>query len=175
MFIVLRMRIGILSDTHGFIDDEVLEALREVDEVWHAGDIGDRIIVTRIEALGKPVVAVFGNIDSHVLQLEFPEDQFFMRDGVSVWMRHIVGNPKRYRPEITQVLQSSKRPDLLVCGHSHMLEIERDAFGVLFINPGAAGHHGVHQKRTLVRLSLELGQIKDVEVVDFGARGRRQK
>jgi uncharacterized protein len=173
MLIVLRMRIGILSDTHGFIDNEVLETLRDVDEIWHAGDIGDRSIVTQIEALGKPVVAVFGNIDPQALQLEFPKDQFLTREGVRVWMRHIVGNPKRYRPEIIQVLQSSKRPDLLVCGHSHILEIARDAFGVLFVNPGAVGHHGLHQKRSLVRLTLEAGQVKDVEVVDFGARGRR--
>jgi uncharacterized protein len=169
------MRIAILSDTHGFIDDEVLEALQSVDEVWHAGDIGARAIITAIEHLGKPVVAVFGNIDSHDLQLEFPEDQFFTREGVRVWMRHIVGNPKRYRPEILEVLQTSKKPDLLVCGHSHILEIARDAFGVLFINPGAAGHHGLHQKRTLVRLSLEAGSAKDVEVVDFGTRGRPQQ
>ncbi len=154
------------------MDDEILEQCRAADEIWHAGDIGGFAVARALEAV-NPLVAVHGNIDSHELQIEYPEDQIFTREGVKVWMRHIVGNPKRYRPEILERLRDPRqRPDLLVCGHSHILEIGRDAFGVLFMNPGAVGHHGFQQKRTMVRFSLERGTVKDVQVVDFGARGR---
>lgn len=168
------MRIALLSDTHGFMDKEILDHCQEADEIWHTGDIGSFVVIQQLETLKKPIVAVSGNVDNHALQLEYPEDRHFVREGVQIWMRHIVGHPKRYRPEILDVLrQPSKRPNLLVCGHSHILEIARDAFGVLYINPGAVGHHGVHQKRTMVRLSLEQGKIFDVEAIDFGTRGRK--
>jgi hypothetical protein len=156
------------------MDDEILDHCREATEIWHAGDIGSREVITQLETLKKPIVAVSGNVDNHALQLEFSEDQQFIKEGVRVWMRHIVGNPKRYRPEILEVLrQPASRPQLLICGHSHILEIARDAYGVLFINPGAVGHHGVHQKRTMVRFSLENGSVKNVEAIDFGTRGRK--
>jgi uncharacterized protein len=167
------MRIALLSDTHGHIDADILEHCREADEIWHAGDIGSVRVARALQAV-KPFVAVSGNVDDHGLQLEFPEDQFFDCEGLKVWMRHIVGNPKRYRPEILERLRDpASRPDLLICGHSHVLEIARDAFGVLFVNPGAAGHHGFHRQRTMVRFTLEAGVVKDVEALDFGARGER--
>jgi uncharacterized protein len=167
------MRIALLSDTHGHVDADILEACRETDEIWHAGDIGSLAVARALQEV-KPFVAVSGNVDDHGLQLEFPQDQFLEREGLRVWMRHIVGNPKRYRPEILERLQDpAQRPDLLVCGHSHVLEIARDAFGVLFVNPGAAGHHGFHPQRTMVRFTLESGTVKDVEALDFGARGDR--
>ena len=162
-------RIALLSDTHGFIDDEILDHCQSCDEIWHAGDIGAKAVMTALEGLKKPIRAVSGNIDGKLL--EYPEDQQFTLDGVRVWMRHIVGNPKRYNPEILELLPSVK-PKLLICGHSHILEIARDKFGILFINPGAAGHHGFHPRRTMVRLTLESGRVKDVEAIDFGARGR---
>ncbi len=170
------MRIALLSDTHGFMDLEILEHCQEASEIWHAGDIGSRAVITQLESLKKPIVAVSGNIDNHALQLEYPEDQQFTKEGVRVWMRHIVGHPKRYNPEILEVLrQPAQRPQLLICGHSHILEIARDAYGVLYINPGAVGHHGVHQKRTMVRFSLENGKVLNVEAIDFGTRGRKAK
>ncbi len=170
------MRIALLSDTHGFMDSEILEHCVEADEIWHAGDIGDFAVIRQLESLKKPIVVVSGNVDNRALQLEYPEDQIFERAGVAVWMRHIVGHPKRYNPEILEVLrQPLKRPKVLVCGHSHILEISRDAFGVLYINPGAVGHHGVHTRRTMVRLSLEEGKIHSVEAIDFGLRGRSKK
>lgn len=170
------MRIALLSDTHGFMDEEILGHCREAHEIWHAGDMGSRAVMTQLETLKKPIIAVSGNVDNHALQLEYPQDQRFIKEGVDVWMRHIVGHPKRYNPEILNVLRApSQRPQLLICGHSHILEIARDAFGVLYINPGAVGHHGVHQKRTMVRFSLENGSVKDVEAIDFGTRGRKSK
>jgi uncharacterized protein len=169
------MRIALLSDTHGFMDAEILEHCLNADEIWHAGDIGDFAVIRQLETLQKPIVAVSGNVDNRALQLEYPEDQIFTREGVNVWMRHIVGHPKRYNPEILEVLrQPLKRPNVLICGHSHILEIARDAFGVLYINPGAVGHHGVHSKRTMVRFSLENSKVHGVEVVDFGLRGRKK-
>ena len=165
----MSTRIALLSDTHGFIDDEILDHCQLCDEIWHAGDIGAKSVMTALEGLKKPIRAVSGNIDGKLL--EYPEDQHFTLDGVRVWMRHIVGNPKRYNPEILELLPSVK-PNLLICGHSHILEIARDARGILFINPGAAGHHGFHPRRTMVRLTLESGRVKDVEAIDFGARGR---
>lgn len=169
-------RIALLSDTHGFMDAEIVDHCRTADEIWHAGDIGNFGVMRQLESLGKPIIAVSGNVDNRELLLEYPEDQHFTRDGVSVWMRHIVGHPKRYRPEILEILrQPLERPKLLICGHSHILEIARDAFGVLYINPGAVGHHGTHQKRTMVRFSVEDGAVKDVEAIDFGTRGRKGK
>ncbi len=170
------MRIALISDTHGFMDNEILEHCQDADEIWHAGDMGAKSVMTMLETLKKPVIAVSGNVDNHALQLEYPEDQRFSKEGVTVWMRHIVGHPKRYRPEILEMLRDpEQRPKLLICGHSHILEIARDAFGVLYINPGAVGHHGTHQKRTMVRFSLESGSIKNVEAIDFGTRGRQVK
>ncbi|NJK43309.1 MAG: metallophosphoesterase family protein [Pleurocapsa sp. SU_196_0] len=167
------MRIALLSDTHGHIDPEILEHCRDADEIWHAGDIGNAGVARALRAV-NPLVAVSGNVDDHALQLEFPEDQHLEREGVKVWMRHIIGNPKRYRPEILEVLQNpTRRPNLLICGHSHVLEIARDGFGVLFMNPGAAGHHGFHHRRTMVRFTLAGGAVRDVEAIDFGARGAR--
>jgi hypothetical protein len=167
------MRIALLSDTHGHVDTDILEHCREADEIWHAGDIGSVHVARALQAV-KPLVAVSGNVDDHGLQLEFSEDQHLEHEGLKVWMRHIVGNPKRYRPEILERLRDpAQRPDVLICGHSHILEIARDAFGVLFVNPGAAGHHGFHRQRTMVRFTLLKGAVDDVEVVDFGARGER--
>jgi putative phosphoesterase len=166
-------RIALLSDTHSFVDDEILEYCRATDEIWHAGDIGSLTVARALQAV-KPLVAVSGNVDDSNLQLEFPEDQRFTRDGVSVWMRHIVGHPKRYRSEILERLRDpAQRPQVLVCGHSHVLEVARDAFGVLYLNPGAVGHHGFHQRRTMLRLTLDAGAARDLEVVDFGVRGER--
>jgi hypothetical protein len=166
-------RIALLSDNHGFVDDDLLQHLRDADEIWHAGDIGSFGVARALQGV-KPLVAVSGNVDDHALQLEFPQDQIFTREGVRVWMRHIVGNPKRYRPEILERLRDpAARPDVLVCGHSHILEVARDAFGVLFMNPGASGHHGFHQRRTMLCFTLSKGAVRDVEAVDFGARGVR--
>jgi uncharacterized protein len=150
---------------------DILEALHGVDEIWHAGDLGSLEVLTQLQTIA-PTVAVIGNIDSHGMFSSIPEDQVLVRAGFRVLIRHIVGAPGRYDPEARASIASAK-PEILVCGHSHILRIERDAQGILYMNPGAAGHHGMHQKRTLVRFNLEAHKIFGAEVVELGARGRK--
>jgi uncharacterized protein len=166
------VRIGLLSDTHGFMGADILEALAGVDEIWHAGDLGSLDILAELQTVA-PVIAVVGNIDSHATFLGIPEEQLLIREGFRVLIRHIVGAPGRYDP-IARTSIELEKPDILVCGHSHILRIERDAQGILYMNPGACGHHGTHQKRTLVRFNLENRKIFGAEVVDLGARGRKK-
>jgi uncharacterized protein len=170
------MRIALLSDTHGYMDDEIVAHCRTADEIWHAGDMGNLAVMRQLEQAGKPIFAVTGNVDGDELKKLYPVNQHLEREGVKIWMRHIVGHPERYYPDVRDVLRNpKKRPDLLIAGHSHILEIARDGYGTLYINPGAAGQSGFHQKRTMVRFTLENGEIKDTEVIDFGARGERPK
>jgi uncharacterized protein len=168
------VKIALLSDTHGYMDDEILSHCRDADEIWHAGDMGSLAVMQRLENLGKPIFAVTGNVDGAEFKGLYPVNQHLERNRVKVWIRHIVGHPKRYYPDVHNVLRDpKKRPDVLIAGHSHILEIARDGYGTLYINPGAAGQSGFHQKRTMVRFVLENGEVKDVAVVDFGARGQR--
>ncbi|MFN3266445.1 MAG: metallophosphoesterase family protein [Deinococcales bacterium] len=168
------MKIALLSDTHGYMDDEIVQHCRAADEIWHAGDMGSLAVMQQLEQTGKPIVAVTGNVDGDELKKNHPVQQHLEREGIKVWIRHIVGNPERYYPDVRAVLRNpKKRPDLLIAGHSHILQIARDDYGTLFINPGAAGQSGFHQKRTMVYFELTRGEIKNVAVVDFGARGQR--
>lgn len=166
------VRIGLLSDTHGFMGSDILEALTGVDEIWHAGDIGSLEILTQLEQVA-PVIAVIGNIDSHATFSSIPEEQVLIRQGFRVLMRHIVGTLGRYDIEARASI-ARERPEILICGHSHILRIERDAQGILYMNPGACGHHGTHQKRTLIRFNLENHKIFGAEVAELGARGRKK-
>ncbi len=151
---------------------DILEALAGVDEIWHAGDIGSLEILATLQTIA-PVIAVIGNIDSHATFSSIPEEQVLTREGFRVLIRHIVGTPGHYNTEARDSI-SKEKPDILVCGHSHILRIERDAQGILYMNPGACGHHGMHQNRTLVRFNLEHKKISGAEVVDLGARGRKK-
>src|SRR5687768_8471923 len=138
------MKIGLLSDTHSYLDPRVFEYFSRCDEVWHAGDIGDPALIDQLENF-KPVRAVFGNIDDQSLQLRFPEDLRFTCEGVDVWITHIGGVPPQYNPRVKKILKS-KPPDIFICGHSHILRVKRDPDlnNMLYINPGAAGNHGFH-------------------------------
>ena len=166
------VRIGLLSDTHGFMGADILEALVDVDEIWHAGDLGSIKVIEQLQTIA-PVIAVIGNIDSHATYYSIPEEQVLERAGFRVLIRHIVGTPGRYEVAARASIAREK-PEILVCGHSHILRIERDATGILYINPGACGHHGMHQKRTLVRFNLADHKIFGAQVVDLGARGRKK-
>lgn len=164
------MKIGLLSDTHGFLDARVKKYFHACDEVWHAGDIGHAEVLRELEDF-KPLRAVYGNIDDRELQIRLPEDVWFEVDGVSVWMTHIAGTPPHYNPRVKKVLQQ-RQPDLLVAGHSHILKVMRDpARGFLFVNPGAAGNHGFHRIKTLVRFDIAQGKIDNMEVIELGKRG----
>ncbi len=159
-------RIGILSDTHGMLDDRILEHFANCDEVWHAGDWGSIDVVNKLRAF-KPVRGVWGNIDSHDIRAIFPQHNRFMCEGVKVWLTHIGGYPGKYdhlvRPDIFM-----QPPKLFVCGHSHILKVQNDrALKLLHINPGAAGKYGFHKVQTLIRFEIDGENIQNLEVIEL--------
>jgi putative phosphoesterase len=163
-------RIGLMSDTHGFLDEKVFKYFAECDEVWHAGDIGTVELAEKMEAF-KPFRAVYGNIDGKDLRVRYPLDLRFECDGLDVWMTHIGGYPKRYSQRVREEMPFNS-PKLFISGHSHILKVMPDPkFGLLHINPGACGNHGFHQVKTLVRFTIDKGEIKDLEVIELGKRG----
>ena len=164
-------KIGLLSDTHSHLDPKALEILQEVDEIWHVGDIGDRTIIDSLSAL-KPTRAVYGNIDNQELRHEFPLDARFEIEGFDVWMTHIGGYPNNYVPRIKKML-NQQAPQIFICGHSHILRVMRDPAynNMIVLNPGAAGIHGFHQVKTLLRFTLDNGKIPQMEAIELGKRG----
>ena len=164
-------RIGLISDTHGYLDPQVKEHFKDCDEIWHAGDIGESEVINQLEKL-KPVRAVFGNIDDKTIRAKYQEDLWLDLEGFTILITHIAGSPPNYNPRMEKVLKERK-PDILICGHSHILKIIRDKErGMIFINPGAAGNHGLHHMKTLVRLELHQKEIKKMEVIELGKRGK---
>ncbi len=159
-------RILLLSDTHGYMDDDILKYVRQADEVWHAGDIGDLKVTDAIKAL-KPLRAVYGNIDDAKARQEFPEVNRFMCEGVDVCITHIGGYPGKYVPKIRTLLQQHP-PKLFICGHSHILKVMPDkTLHLLHMNPGAIGIHGFHQVRTMLRFTIDVNKIDNLEVIEF--------
>ncbi|MFN7187083.1 MAG: metallophosphoesterase family protein [Cyclobacteriaceae bacterium] len=165
-------RIGLLSDTHGFLDPQVFTHFRECDEIWHAGDIGDAQVADNLEHF-KPLRAVYGNIDDLTLRARYPEHQRFVCEGLSVWITHIGGAPPNYNSQIRKILLAQP-PDIFICGHSHILRLKRDASlnQMLYLNPGAAGNHGFHLVKTLLRFTLQAGKIENLEAIELGKRGQ---
>ncbi|MEI9918215.1 MAG: metallophosphoesterase family protein [Bacteroidota bacterium] len=165
------MKIGLISDTHSYLDPKVFDHFRNVDEIWHAGDIGTMELADEL-AKFKPVKAVYGNIDDKDLQARFPEDLWMDVEGVNVLMTHIGGAPPNYNPRVKKLFLT-KRPQMFICGHSHILRIKRDAAlnNMLYVNPGAAGQHGFHSMKTIVRFEIVSKEIKNMEVVELGKRG----
>ncbi|HVX52204.1 MAG TPA: metallophosphoesterase family protein [Chitinophagaceae bacterium] len=165
------LRIGLLSDTHGFLDDAVFKHFEQCDEIWHAGDFGSFSIAESLQNF-KPLVGVFGNIDGPDIRREFPEEIIFQREEIKIFMKHIGGYPPKYTPQVKPVI-ASQRPNLFVCGHSHILKIMYDdRLKCLHINPGAAGLQGWHKVRTLVRFVIVGNEMKNCEVIEL--KGRRQ-
>ncbi len=159
-------KILLLSDTHSHIDDGIIKHVHWADEVWHAGDIGDVSVTDAIMAL-KPLRAVYGNIDDNVIRMQFPEHLFFNCEDVKVWITHIGGYPGRYPARIRAILDG-KRPDLFICGHSHILKVMSDKkYNLLHMNPGAAGRHGFHKVCTMLRFEVHQGKISSLEVIEF--------
>ncbi|MCW3127868.1 MAG: YfcE family phosphodiesterase [Bacteroidetes bacterium] len=164
-------KIGLISDTHSYLEPKALDILRDVDEIWHAGDIGDPAIADALEAL-KPLRAVYGNIDGKDIRYRFPQDDRFIIEGLEVLITHIGGYPGNYAPRARKLI-SEKTPDIFICGHSHILKVMRDpAFNnMLVLNPGAAGTHGFHQVKTILRFTLDNGKVTHMEAVEMGKRG----
>ena len=162
-------KILLLSDTHGYIDNAILKYAKQADEIWHAGDIGKLAVTDKLSAI-KKVRGVYGNIDDHIIQKEFPLDNRFFCEGVDVWMTHIGGYPGRYNVRIREDIKV-KPPKLFISGHSHILKVMWDKkSGLLHMNPGACGRHGFHRVRTMLRFVIDGDDIKDLEIVELGKR-----
>lgn len=159
-------KILLLSDTHSYIDDTILKHVKNADEVWHAGDIGDLSVTDQIQKL-KPLRAVWGNIDGDKARAEFSEHNRFTIEGVDVWITHIGGYPGRYNIRVKDAIKANP-PKLFICGHSHILKVMPDKkLGLLHINPGAIGIHGFHKVRTMLRFTVDNGKIDNLEVIQY--------
>lgn len=162
-------RIGLISDTHGYIPERLFTLFKDVDEIWHAGDIGSLAVTDRLSAF-KPLRAVFGNIDDHSIRLTFPEFQLFELESVRVLITHIGGKPGKYVSRLHEKATEYK-PDLIICGHSHILLVQQDKqLKALWLNPGACGNKGFHFVQTALRFVLNEGKIEQMEVIEFGKR-----
>ena len=163
------MKIGLLSDTHGYLDDAVLKHFDKCDEIWHAGDFGSMEVIDRLEAF-KPLRGVYGNIDDKDIRLKFPEHLRFHCEQVDVWMTHIGGYPGKYSPLVKPEILNNP-PKLFITGHSHILKVQFDPkLQLLHLNPGAAGKQGWHQMRTAMRFEINGDKIENLEVIELGSR-----
>lgn len=164
------MKILLLSDTHGYMGEDILSFVESVDEVWHAGDIGEGDVIEQMEEI-KPVRSVYGNIDRASIRDKSPLNQIFEIEGLKIFMTHIGGYPGRYNARVRQLIQT-EHPKIYICGHSHILKVVPDnKYHLLHLNPGACGHHGFHKVRTMLRFDISSGEIKNMEVIELGKRG----
>lgn len=162
-------KIGLLSDTHGYIDPKIYTYFADVDEVWHAGDVGDVTVIDKLRAF-KPLRGVYGNIDDHLVRMEFPEFNRFRIEEVEVLMTHIAGKPGKYAKPAYEELEKGA-PKLFICGHSHILLVKMDPnYNMLWMNPGACGIKGFHSVKTILRFSISGDRIHDLEVIELGKR-----
>lgn len=162
-------KILLLSDTHSYIDERILKYAKEADEVWHCGDFGNMNVIEELEKVTK-LRGVYGNIDEAKIRAEFPEVLRFMCEEVEVMMIHIGGYPGKYTP-LTKKELEKKKPQLFISGHSHILKVMYDKKNeILHLNPGAAGKHGWHQVRTMLRFCIDKKEIKDLEVIELGKK-----
>ncbi len=164
-------RIGLISDTHGYLDQQVFKYFEECNEIWHAGDFGNISIAEQIkERTQKPLKGVYGNIDGNDIRSVYPDELHFTVEEVRVFMIHIGGHPSKYAPGIKKEI-IEHQSGLFICGHSHILKIIYDEkVNCLHINPGAAGNQGWHKVRTIVRFSIDKDKMKDCEVIELGSR-----
>ena len=159
-------KILLLSDTHSYIDSNILKYVDTVDEVWHAGDIGDLKVTQAIEKI-RPLRAVYGNIDDYRIRRIYPEIQNFTIEKVKICMIHIGGYPERYSPGVPAILQAEK-PKIFISGHSHILKVIPDkSRGILHMNPGAIGKSGFHKVRTMLRFEINQANIQNLEVIEW--------
>lgn len=161
------MFIGLISDTHGVFSSQFREFLEPVDQIWHAGDFGGGLSLAAEIADFKPLVGVAGNCDNHELRFTHPLHRFFECEGLKVLMTHVGGYPGRYDPRARKLIDTY-RPDLFVCGHSHILKVMRDQQrNMLVVNPGAAGIQGFHVMRTALRFHIDAGKIHNMEIFEL--------
>jgi len=166
------MKIGLLSDTHSYLDERVFEHFAESDEIWHAGDFGNMEVLEKLEKF-KPLRGVYGNIDGAKIRSEMPLDLRFDCEGLPVFMTHIGGYPGRYEPRIGRILaENPPHKGLFISGHSHILKIMPDKrLDFLHINPGACGNEGWHKVKTLVRFQINEGVLSELQIIELGQKG----
>ena len=163
------LKIGLLSDTHGYYDPRIASLFGEVDEIWHAGDVGDYEVILQLNMIA-PVVAVYGNIDGTPIRSRFPGHQRLKREGLDIWMTHIGGYPGNYDRRVRDIIYRDP-PGLFISGHSHILKVIPDKKGgFLHMNPGSAGRNGMHQVRTLIRFEISEGRLGNADVIELGPR-----
>ena len=164
-------KILLISDTHSHIDNVIIKYAKQADEIWHAGDIGKINVLVELEKI-KTIRAVYGNIDDHVLRADLNEIESFYCEKIKICMIHIAGKPPYYNQK-TKDLIKKENPKILICGHSHILKVEYDKKNhVLFMNPGAAGRHGFHKKRTMIRFEINQDKIENMEIIELGNRSK---
>lgn len=162
-------RIGLISDTHSYLDDAVFNHFEKCDEIWHAGDFGDIKVANALQEF-KPLRGVYGNIDGRDIRSVYPENLKFNCEDVKVWMTHIGGYPGKYDQRIKADIHR-EQPDLFICGHSHILKVMFDKnIACLHLNPGAAGKYGWHKVRTLLRFCISEEKILNLEVIELATR-----
>lgn len=163
------IKVGLISDTHGYFDPKLKEYFNGRDEIWHAGDFGTQKVVQSLREIA-PVIGVYGNVDGTEIQDTYPRNQYFNREGLKIWMTHIGGKPGRYCLHIREEMEKTS-PDIFICGHSHILKVSKDKDNnLLYMNPGAAGKQGLHQKRTIIRFEIDKRDINNMEVIELGEK-----
>ena len=167
------MKILLISDTHSYLDNRLLEHIEWADEVWHAGDWGNVELSDKIAEYGKKIRGVYGNIDGATLRRMYPKISMFRVEGVKVGMVHIGGSPSKYKPDALELF-SRGLPDVFITGHSHILQVKRDLKrnNMLFLNPGAAGKHGFHLVQTALRFEIADGKVHNMQVIEIGKRAK---
>ncbi|MFT6851394.1 MAG: putative phosphoesterase [Sphingobacteriales bacterium] len=162
-------RIGLISDTHGHLDERIFHHFEDCDEIWHAGDFGTLAVADTLDGF-KPMRGVYGNIDGHEIRAAHPLHQKFMCEGVSVWITHIGGYPGRYDHRIRDEIRKDP-PKLFITGHSHILKVVNDKkLKLLHMNPGAAGNVGFHKVRTLLKFEIDGEKIQNLNLIELGPK-----
>jgi uncharacterized protein len=163
-------RIALISDNHSFLSEDTTQHLRDVDEIWHAGDIGDLSSIEEIKSLGH-FIGVYGNIDTPETRMIYPENQIWHCEDAKIFMTHIGGYPGKYNARVKKIIQDEK-PDIYICGHSHICKVMADKeHNLIHMNPGAYGHHGFHAIRTILKFNINGKKIEDLRAVELGRRG----
>jgi uncharacterized protein len=166
-----EVKIGLISDTHGWIHPSLFKHFADCNEIWHAADIGNINTADTLAAF-RPLRAVYGNIDDSLVRSAYPENLRFMIGEMDIWMTHIGGAPGNYAPKVKRLIYSDP-PDIFICGHSHITRVMFDKrSGALYINPGAAGYSGFHKYMTAIRFQIDSKKIHDLEVIEMGERGK---
>lgn len=166
------LRIGLISDTHSHVDAKLTQHFSDCNEIWHAGDFGNIDVVKNLEKIKPLTRGVYGNIDGADIRILFPEHLVFEVEGLKIYITHIGGYPGKYVARAKDIIKKEK-PDIFICGHSHILRVMRDSDfnNMIVMNPGAAGKEGFHRVKTLLKFELNNGKIENLKAIELGLRG----